>query len=62
LIGRRFLGFLMKLDEKITKRMVYLQRMGVRPSQDRRYKELVIMLREFLKNDINRYLNRLTEL
>jgi len=52
----------MKLDEKITKRMVYLQRMGVRPSQDRRYKELVIMLREFLKNDINRYLNRLTEL
>jgi len=59
LIGRRFLEFLIKLDEKITKRMAYLQRVGIKPSQDRKYRELVRKLREFLKNEINRYINRL---
>ncbi|MGC8853239.1 MAG: RNA-guided endonuclease TnpB family protein, partial [Hydrogenobacter sp.] len=61
LIGRRFLEFLIKLDEKITKRMAYLQKEGIKPSQDRKYRELVRKLREFLKNEINRYINRLIE-
>jgi putative transposase len=36
--------------------------MGLRPSQERKYRELIRRLREFLKNEINRKLNRLTEL
>jgi putative transposase len=54
LIGRNFMDFLKKLDEKITKRMAFLQRKGIKPSQDRKYIELVKNLREFLKNEINR--------
>ncbi|MGB9811382.1 MAG: zinc ribbon domain-containing protein [Dictyoglomus turgidum] len=61
LIGRKFLEFLIKLDEKITKRMAYLQKNGIKPSQDKKYKGLVRKLREFLKNEINRYLNKLIE-
>jgi putative transposase len=61
LIGRSFLEFLINLDEKITRRMAHLQKAGIRPSQDKKYRELVRKLREFLKNEINRYLNRLIE-
>jgi len=52
----------MKLDDKITKRMAYLQKIGRRPSQDRKYRKLVRRLRDFLKNEVNRYINRLVEL
>ncbi len=59
LIGREFFEFLKKLDEKITKRMAYLQTIGVRPSKDKRYIKYLNKLRAFLKNEINRFLNRL---
>ncbi|MGC8678016.1 MAG: RNA-guided endonuclease TnpB family protein [Hydrogenobaculum sp.] len=62
LIGRRFLAFLSKLDEKITRRLSYLQKNEIKPSQDRKYRELVRKLREFLKNEINRYLNRIVKI
>ncbi len=62
LIGRNFLHHLKKLDEKITKRMSSVQRRGLKPSQDRKYTTLVGRLREFLKNEINRHLNRIVEI
>ncbi len=62
LIGRNFINFLKRLDEKITKRMAYLQRRSIKPRQDRKYRELVRTLQEFLKNEINRYINRLIEI
>ena len=62
LMGRVFLEFLVKSDDEITRRMAYLQKRGRRPSQDKKYKELVRRLRDFLENEINRYINRLVEL
>jgi len=62
LIGRKFLGFLAKSDDQITKRMAYLQKIGRRPSQDKKYSKLVRRLRDFLENEINRHINRLVEL
>ena len=62
LIGRFFLSFLTKLDEKITKRMAFLQKNGIKPSQDKKYVSLVDKLREFLKSEINRMLNRIVEI
>ncbi len=61
LIGRNFIAFLKKLDAKITKRMSYLQKKCIRPRQDKKYRELVKKLQEFLKNEINSYINRLIE-
>ncbi|MDN5337916.1 MAG: putative transposase [Thermotogaceae bacterium] len=62
LIGRQFFDVLKKYDEKITKRMTNLQRNGINPNQDKKYRELVKKLRAFLKNEINRFINRLVNL
>ncbi|WP_028950833.1 RNA-guided endonuclease InsQ/TnpB family protein [Sulfurihydrogenibium subterraneum] len=62
LIGRNFMSFLKRIDEKITKRMAHLQKIGIKPKQDNKYRELVRKFREFLKNEINRYINRLVEI
>ncbi|HHY80237.1 MAG TPA: IS200/IS605 family element transposase accessory protein TnpB [Thermoanaerobacter sp.] len=62
LIGKQFLTFLTKMDEKITRRMAYLQKNGIKPSQDTMYNKMVKNLREFLKNEINRFLNHIVEL
>jgi putative transposase len=62
LIGRRFFEFLKKMDEKISERMAQVQRREGLPSQDRKYREYVRKLREFLKNEINRLINRLINL
>jgi len=62
LMGRQFLDFLKKMDEKIVKRMAQVQRSGGLPSRDNKYREYVRRLREFLKNEINRVLNRLINL
>ncbi|MEM3368641.1 MAG: RNA-guided endonuclease TnpB family protein [Thermoproteota archaeon] len=62
LIGRRFLDFSLSMDEKITKRMKYIQKKGIKPSQDKKYKRMIGKLRSFLKNEVNRYINNLVEL
>ncbi len=61
LIGRDFFEFLKVYDAKITKRMAELQRKGLKPSKDKKYKQIVRRFREFLKSEINRYINRLIE-
>ncbi|MEJ5300277.1 MAG: zinc ribbon domain-containing protein [Thermodesulforhabdaceae bacterium] len=62
LIGRNFYSFLEKLDRKITGRLSYLQRSGLKPLQDKKYVAYVRRLREFLKKEINRFLNRIVDL
>jgi len=62
LIGRYFLSFLTELDKKITKRMAFLQKSRIKPSQDKKYVSLVDKLREVLKSEINRMLNRIVEI
>ena len=62
LMSRQFLDFLKKMDEKIVKRMALVQRSRGLPSQDNKYRMYVRKLREFLKNEINRVLNRLINL
>jgi putative transposase len=62
LMGRQFFDFLKKMDERIVKRMAQVQRNGGLLSRDNKYMEYVRRLREFLKNEINRVLNRLINL
>lgn len=61
-MGRQFFDFLKKMDGKIVKRMAYIQRNEGLPSRDSKYRKYVKKLREFLKNEINRLLNRLVNL
>jgi hypothetical protein len=42
--------------------MAYLQRKGLKPSQDEKYVKLITKLRDFLKNEINRMLNRIVDI
>lgn len=62
LIGRQFFDFLKAIDSKIVKRQAYVQKNKIPLSQDKKYRNLVQKLRDFLKNEINRYLNRLVNL
>jgi transposase, IS605 OrfB family, central region len=57
LFGRNFFDTLKAFDEKITKRMASLQKRGIRPRSDRKYRKYVDNLRDLLKNEINRLIN-----
>jgi putative transposase len=62
LIGRKFFEFVKKMDEKISERMAQVQRRGGLPSQDKKHRNYVRRLSEFLKNEINRLINRIINL
>jgi putative transposase len=63
LFGRNFLKTLIEFDRKIQNRIKYLQRKGIRKLRtDRKYCELVDNLREFLKSEVNRILNRIVRI
>jgi len=62
LIGRKFLSYLKKIDKQITERMRYLQKKGINPNSDKKYKEYIRRTRAFLENEINRMLNKLVEI
>jgi len=57
LFGRNFLDVLKSFDEKITKRMASLQKRNIKPRDDKKYRQYVDKLRDYLKNEINRLLN-----
>jgi putative transposase len=57
LFGRSSFDTLKAFDEKITKRMASLQKRGIRPRDDKRYREYVDNLRNLLENEINRLIN-----
>ncbi|WP_029523614.1 RNA-guided endonuclease TnpB family protein [Persephonella sp. KM09-Lau-8] len=62
LFGRQFYKFLKHYDKIITNLQANLQKQGIRPSQSSRYKELNRKLKEYIKNEINRLLNKIFKL
>ena len=63
LFGRNFLKSLTEFDRKIQNRAKYLQSKGIkRLKTDKKYSELTNHLREFLKNEVNRILNRIIKI
>jgi transposase, IS605 OrfB family, central region len=57
LFGRNFFDTLKAFDEKITKRMTSLQKRGIKPRDDKKYRKYVDNLRNLLENEINRLIN-----
>jgi len=57
LFGRNFFDVLKAFDRKITKRMSILQKRKIRPRDDKKYREYVENLRDYLENEINRLIN-----
>ena len=62
LFGRNFKRKLLRYDLILTKLMKNLQKQGIKPSKNKRYKNLTNDVREYLKNEINRILNRIIDL
>ncbi len=62
LFGRRFIDYLLKIDEKITKLQAKLQKNKLKPTQTKRYRRLIKKTRAYLKNEINRVLNKIVKL
>ena len=62
LFGRNFLDVLKAFDEKITKRMASLQKRKIKPRDDKKYRQYVDKLRDYLNNEINRLINRLIKI
>ena len=59
LYGKQFYKFLKYYDKIITELQANLQKQGIKPSESKRYRELNRKLREYIKNEINRLLNRI---
>ncbi len=62
LFGRRFIDYLLKVDKKITTLQARLQKNRVKASQSKRYRRLIKKTRAYLKNEINRILNKIIKL
>ena len=62
LFGRRFIDYLLRVDEKITTLQSRLQKNRLKPNQSKRYKRLIEKTRNYLKNEINRVINRIVKL
>jgi len=62
LFGRNFFDVLKAFNEKITKRMANLQKRKIKPRDDKKYRQYVDKLRDYLKNEINRLINRLIKI
>jgi len=62
LYGKQFYKFLKHYDKIITNLQANLQKQGIKPSESKRYQELNRKLREYIKNEINRLLNKIFKL
>jgi len=62
LFGRNFFDVLKAFDEKITKRMASFQKRKIKPRDDKKYRQYVDKLRDYLKNEINRLINVIIEI
>jgi len=59
LYGREFYKRLKHYDKIITDLQANLQKQGIKPNQNKRYRELNRKLREYIKNEINRLLKKI---
>jgi putative transposase len=57
LFGKNFFDTLEAFDRKIVKRMSSLQKRGIKPRSDKKFRRYIANLRELLKNEINRLIN-----
>jgi putative transposase len=62
LFGRRFIDYLLKMDEKITTLQARLQKNKLKPTLSKRYRRLIKKTRDYLKNEINRIINKIIKL
>jgi putative transposase len=62
LIGRNFIDTLYKYDKHIIKLQKELQKHKIKPNQNKRYRTLVKKVRNFIKNEVNRGLNKIIKL
>jgi len=62
LFGRRFIDYLYSMDSKITKLQSRLQKNRIKPNQSKRYRKLISKTRDYLKNEVNRIINRIIKL
>ncbi|RMH04163.1 MAG: hypothetical protein D6699_04370 [Aquificota bacterium] len=61
LLGRNFFSKVKEYASKLNKLQRNLQRQGIKPTQSKRYRRLNHKLREYVKNEIRRVINRLIE-
>ena len=59
LFGRRFIDKLIEYDKKTTKLRANIQKNKLKPTKSKRYKKLMSKVRGYLKNEINRVINRI---
>ncbi|WP_297890117.1 RNA-guided endonuclease TnpB family protein [Sulfurihydrogenibium sp.] len=59
LLGRRFYDKVKEYADKIDKLQRNLQRQGIKPKESKRYIKLSFKLKEFVKNEIRRIINKL---
>ena len=62
LFGKRFIGYLYKLDNKIVALQSRLQKQGIKPNNSVRFRKLILKVKSYLKNEVNRVINRIIKL
>ncbi|MHB1902968.1 MAG: hypothetical protein ACYCTG_02525 [Ferrimicrobium sp.] len=60
-LGRQFYPWLRKVDAQLTKINVELQRRGIKPKTNARYRKFNQRIREYVRNEVGRILNRLVK-
>ena len=60
-LGRQFYPWLRKVDVQLTKLTVELQRRGIKPKTNARYRKFNQRIREYVRNEVGRILNRLVK-
>jgi len=61
LFSRRFIDTLIMYNTKLIKLTANIQRNGLKPTHSKRYKRLKRKIKEWIKNEINRVLNRIIQ-
>jgi len=62
IIGKKLMKTIKRRDEVIIKLQRNLQKQGVKPNDSERYKRLIKKSREYIKNEVNRLINKLVKL
>lgn len=61
LLGRKLYPWLLRIDAQLTELTKQLQRNGIKPNSSKRYRRFQSRIRGYVKNEVGRVLNRLSE-
>ena len=61
LLGKKAMNYIKNMDKIITKLMANLQKQNIKPNDSKRYVKLIKKVKSFIKNEINRVLNKLVK-